>query len=188
LREQVATLRRWVPVLPQWRFGALFASAESFLDREREAVPLWWVVALGFGVALYLILPGSAQRTAVLWLAAGVAVGSLGIPGRVGKALSGAGIAILLGLSLVWWRSEQVATSRLDRPSIQTIVAAVERVEAIPARNIVRLTLEIEDPALPPRIRVNADVRMSPQRLAWDRPFGSSPAHRTDEHAAARRA
>jgi len=165
LREQVATLRRWVPVLPQWRVGALFASAESFLDREREALPLWWVVALGSGVALWLILPGSTRWTAVLWIAAGVTVGARATSGRVGKVLSGGAIAVLLGLSLIWWRSEQVATSRLDRPSMQTVVAVVERVEAIPTRDLVRLVLRTQDPALPPRIRVNADVKNVPDSL-----------------------
>jgi competence protein ComEC len=135
------------------------------LDREREALPLWWVVALGFGVELWLILPGSTQWIATLWLAAGLGLGGRAIPGRLGKVLCGGGIAILLGLSLVWWRSEQVATSRLDRPSIATLVGEVERIEAIPAREIVRLTLRTRDPKLPPRIRVNADVKNVPPSL-----------------------
>jgi competence protein ComEC len=156
------------PALAQWRFGALFASAESFLEREREALPLWWVVALGFGIALWLVLPGPRSWGAATLLVAGLGLGARLLDGRLARVVASGSLAIVFGLGLVWLRSEAVAAPRIARPLITTFEAEVERAEPRPAQSIVRLLLRPADPKLPPLVRVNVREADAPPGLAAD--------------------
>ncbi|WP_156444691.1 ComEC/Rec2 family competence protein, partial [Sphingomonas sp. CCH20-B6] len=73
----------------------------------------------------------------------------------------------LVGCALMGWRADQVAAPVLARPSVVTIDGRVDRVEPLPAREIVRLRIAtLPGSGLPPRLRVNvadtdlpADVR-----------------------------
>lgn len=162
---QVTTFGRWAPVLPHWRVRALFASAESFLDREREALPLWWVVSVGGGIALWLILPGLRSWIAAMWLAAGLCLAGMALEGRTRRAVVGCALGLALGLTLVWWRAESVATIRLDRPVILTLTGTVGSIEPLPARDLVRLLIRPDDPSLPPLVRLNVDSKNVPAGL-----------------------
>ncbi|WP_404370613.1 ComEC/Rec2 family competence protein [Sphingomonas sp. MMS24-J45] len=150
---------------------------EQWLEAERDQLPLWLPVALGGGIALWFVLP-DARSWQVAGLAAigvalsGVALGRYGRAGRVGAV---GATAVAVGLALIWWRAEHVAQGVLPRPTIATFTVRVERIEPLPARDLVRLrlaplqVLSVPEtrgaarplPTLPPRIRVNlvsADV------------------------------
>lgn len=129
---------------------------ELLLEAERAQLPLWFTVAFGAGIAAWLALPGQSQwlafvAMAIALAAAGFAVGG----GRIGRALVYGGLAMAAGCALIWWRSYEVATSRLDRPAITAFEAVVEKVEPRAAKGDLRLTLAPVGDALPPRVRVS---------------------------------
>ncbi|WP_214673695.1 hypothetical protein, partial [Escherichia coli] len=82
------------------------------------------------------------------WRAAGclalaVALGGVAFArhGRAARVVAVGGFCVLLGLALIWSRSERVAAGVLARPTIATFAARVERVEPLVARGLVRVRL-----------------------------------------------
>ena len=162
--------------------GRASAALERWLEAERDQLVLWLPVMLGCGVALWFVLPFRWQWQAAVLAALALAAvaAALGRGGRAGVALAVAGLAIAAGIALAWWRAERVAQPVLARPAIVRLRARVERVEPLPARELVRLRLTPltilppapaaagqralrPPPALPPRLRVNvADADVPP--------------------------
>ena len=146
------------------QFGALRDRLETWLEAERDQLPLWIPVALGAGIAAWFVLPDPAAWLGVLALCVGGALAgtALGRGGRIGRALLLGGLAAAGGLGLVWWKAERVGVPVLGRTAIVTFTGRVERVEPLAAREMVRVVLApIGRPDLPPRLRVNladADV------------------------------
>ncbi|WP_200911051.1 ComEC/Rec2 family competence protein [Sphingomonas sp. Leaf25] len=140
---------------------------ELWLEAERAQLPLWLPVALGGGIAAWFLLPDAAGWGGFLFAAAAVALAGLALPwsSRAGRVLLWGGVLAMLGCALVWWRAERVATPVLARPAIVALTAKVERVEPLPARELVRLTLRTDDPGLPPRVRVNVAQRDLPPEV-----------------------
>lgn len=125
---------------PTHRFlGAMEALAEA----ERGQLPLWMPVALGSGIAAWFLLPGQGAWVAFLLLALSVALAGMVLPWgtRTARAVAGAGMLAMLGCALIWWRAERVAAPVLARPVVVAFEGLVERVEPLPAREAVRLTL-----------------------------------------------
>jgi len=87
-------------------------------------------------------------------------------PGRAGRALGWLGMALTLGCAVAWLRAQQVSAPCLNRPIVASFDARVEAVEALVARDSVRLTLAPKDPQLPPRVRVSIDSDAAPAGLA----------------------
>jgi competence protein ComEC len=153
---------------------ALRGRVESWLEAERDQLVLWLPVALGAGIAAWFVLPGPRAWTAaglgLLGLAA--AALALGRGGRAGAALAAGATAITLGIGLVWWRAERVAAPVLARPVIATLTGTVERVEPLPARDLVRVRLAVSAwPGEPPvpaptRVRINLERHDVPAGLA----------------------
>jgi competence protein ComEC len=128
------------------------------LEAEREQLVLWLPVMLGAGITAWFVLPDRAEWIAFLAGAGALAAFGLAISGRsrFGRALLVAGLALAVGCALVWWRAESVAAPVLGRPAVVTFEARIERVEQLPARELVRLTLlPVGRSDLPPRLRVN---------------------------------
>ncbi len=148
------------------RFGA---ALEARLEREREQLPLWLPVALGFGIALWFVLPESSG-----WLASLLALAALaglsflfGGAWRSGRGLALFALASGLGLALVWLHAALTPTEFLDRPYAGRFAAEVETIEPLPARESVRLVLRNpSDSELPYRFRVNVDAEAVPEDLA----------------------
>lgn len=116
---------------------------ESWFEAERDQLPLWLPVALGCGVTTWFLLPDP-----VLWRAALLASGAVVLfalaaarGGRAGASIAIAALAFAAGLALVWFRAERVAAPVLTRPAIVELSGAIERVDQLPARDIVRLRL-----------------------------------------------
>ena len=130
---------------------------ERRLEAERDQLPLWLPVALGAGVSAWFLLP-----TPRWWMVAGlvfaaIALGamSIGRGGRGPRAVAIGGFAALIGLCLVWSRAERVAAPVLARPAVVVVEGLAERVEPLPARELVRVAISTGGGALPPRVRVN---------------------------------
>lgn len=154
--------------MPRWRRPSI----EDWLEAERDQLPLWIPVALGGGIAAWFVLPDAAAWTAFLLVALAVAVAGAVLPigGRAGRVLAIGGLAAAAGCALVWARAERVAAPVLARPAVVGFTGRVERIERLPARDMVRVTLAPEKAAsLPPRVRVNiaqADVPAGLSRAA----------------------
>ena len=78
------------------------------------------------------------------------------------------GLALAAGCALIWWRSEWVASPRLERPLVTTFEARVEKVESRAAKGDLRLTLAPAGDALPPRVRVSFPEAGAPHGLGKD--------------------
>jgi competence protein ComEC len=149
---------------------------ERWLEAERDQLVLWLPVALGSGIAFWFILPDpTAWRTAILlMMALGCAALAVGRGGRTARAIAVGALAAAAGLALIWARADRVAAPVLQRPTVATFAARVERIEPLAAREIVRLTLHPikvatgarGDPiTLPPRIRANLTEADAPKGL-----------------------
>ncbi len=152
------------------------ARLEAWLEAERDQLVLWLPVALGAGVAAWFLLPDAVTWRAALLAAGATALfaAALGRGGRAGRAVTIGALAFALGLSLVWWRAERAAAPVLTRPAIARLTARVERVDRLPAREIVRVRLtdlawQGHTPRpTPTRIRVNIALTDAPAALAPD--------------------
>ncbi len=139
---------------------------ERLLEHERAQLPPWFVVGFGGGVAAWFTLGRPEQWSAFLCFSAAVGmIGFLLMPGRAGRALGWLGVALTLGCAAVWLRAVQVSSPRLSRPIVVSFDARVEAVEALMARDSVRLTLAPKGPQLPPRVRVSLDSDAAPPGL-----------------------
>ena len=130
---------------------------ERWLEAERDQLPLWLPVMIGGGVASWFLLPDANGWTAAALVCAGLALGGLsaGRGGRGMRALAIGGLMALLGLGLVWWRAERVATPVLGRPAVVDLHGRVLRAEHLSARELLRVTLAIDAQGMPRKVRVN---------------------------------
>lgn len=154
----------------------LLAAVERLLEVERAQLPLWAPVMLGAGIVAWFALPLRAQWMALICLCLGGATALLFLGRGRGRLARGAGLALLLiamGCLLAWGKAMAPGGGVLARPAMVTMDAAVERVEALSGRGMVRLLLRPVGRAdLPARVRVNvgiADVPEGPPIRPGDR-------------------
>ena len=167
---------------PRRQFGVVathrrvVARLEYWLEKERDQLALWVPVAMGSGVAAWFLLPDAHDWTiAALFLGAlAAAAAAVGHGDRASRVVAIGAISALLGLGLVWMRSDRVAAPVLGGPVVASMTARVERIEPLTARDLVRLTLLPLPGAmnaggkptrLPPRIRVNVATADAPVGL-----------------------
>ena len=149
------------------RFSALHEGLEKLLEIERAQLPPWFVVGFGSGIAAWFALDLRMQWAAFLFVSAGLAVaGFMLVSGRSGRALGWFALAATLGCALVWARSAWVEQPRLGRPVVTDVAARVTAVDYLAAKDSVRLTLAVRDPALPPQVRVSVDEDELPAGIA----------------------
>lgn len=150
-------------------FVRLLDWTETWLEAERDQLPLWLPVMLGLGIAGWFILPDRPGWIALIvgGLGLSLAGAAIGLARRAGFALLVGGLALSAGCGLVWAKANWVAAPVLTRPIIASFTADVERVQQLAARDSVRVVLRpIDAPALPPRLRVNISSADAPPGLA----------------------
>jgi competence protein ComEC len=149
------------------RFSALHEGLERLLEAERAQLPPWFVVGFGSGIAAWFALDSHLAWQAFLCVVTALCLIGFALGrDRAGRALGWFALAAALGCALVWARSERVAQPRLDRPVVAEFSAGVESVEHLAARDTIRLLLQPQDAALPPRVRVSIDEDKAPAGLA----------------------
>ncbi|RSU58284.1 ComEC/Rec2 family competence protein [Sphingomonas koreensis] len=156
---------RLLQIAGGWRFAE---RNERWLEAERGQIVLWIPVMLGVGIAAWFALPDANRWGAVVLggLAVAAAGLALGGGGRAARCLAVAGLLVAIGCALVWWRAERLAAPVLARPAIVAVQGKVERVEKLPARDMVRLRIAPDAGAgLPPMVRVNLDSKDVPAGL-----------------------
>lgn len=134
-----------------------FARLQTLLEAERETLPLWLPVALGTGIALWVLLPWASQRLALAAVLAGLGLALLVLRQRWAGALL---LVMLAGLATMEWRVARLAHVVLPQRTVTSLTARIEAVEPLPARDQLRLVLAVErwevpDPRLPERVRVS---------------------------------
>ncbi|WP_150125391.1 ComEC/Rec2 family competence protein [Sphingomonas sp. LM7] len=142
---------------------------ERWLEREREQLVLWLPVMLGAGITAWFVLPDAARWIGFVLGSAALGLGALALPGggRAPRVMAVAGLTLAAGCALIWWRAERVAAPVLARPAVVLMTGQVERVEQLPARDMVRVTLSpLGHADLPPRLRVNLAIGDAPKGLA----------------------
>jgi len=153
-----------------WRgyLRASLAIAETWLDAEREQLPLWLPVGFGLGIAAWFALPTRADWIAFLLASTGIAlIAAIGWQAyRIGRGVAFFAGFAALGMALIWIRGEWLVAPRLERPVIADVAGELESVEALEARGIVRLLLT-PDPAsgLPAHVRINVAKADAPAGL-----------------------
>jgi competence protein ComEC len=134
------------------------AAIEKWLEAEREQLMLWLPVMLGAGITAWFLLPDAARWIGFTLGGVALALVAIVLPGRgrAPRVVAIAGIALAAGCAMTWWRSERVAAPVLARPAVVMVTGRVERVEQLPARDMVRVTLRpLGHADLPPKLRVN---------------------------------
>jgi len=155
----------------RWQRWALApgVALERWLEAEREQLILWLPVAMGAGIATWMALPDRYGWTVALLLAVGTSAAALaaGRYGRLSRAVGVGALAFALGLALIWWRAETVATPVLMRATVATFTAQVTRVDEMAARGLIRLRLRpVAAPDLPALVQVNIAAGDAPAALA----------------------
>ena len=142
---------------------------EHWLEAEREQLILWLPVMLGAGITAWFVLPDAARWIGFILGSLALALAAIALPGggRAPRVITIGVLALAVGCALIWWRAERVAAPVLARPAVVAFAGRVERVEQLPARDMVRVTLAPLDHAdLPPRVRVNLPTGDAPAGLA----------------------
>lgn len=150
-----------------WRFRETREGIESFLERERAQLPLWLVAGFGAGIAAWFALDSWREWAAVICVGLGLAVAGFSFTaGRLERAAGWLGLAIALGCSMIWLRSDWVAAPRLQRPVVKAFDAEVVSVEPIAAKGDLRLMLKADEDTLPPVVRVSIKAEDAPDGVA----------------------
>lgn len=149
------------------------AAVERRLEAERDQLILWLPVALGAGASAWFVLDDARAWVAAALMALGIAAGALAVArgGRAGAVVATGALTFALGLGLIWWRAERVSAPVLARATIVTLAGRVERVEPLPARDLVRLTLtplrwQMMPRPAPTRVRINLERANVPAGLS----------------------
>jgi len=125
------------------QLSGISARLERWLEAERTQLPLWLPAGLVAGIAGWFWLPDARAWAGLLLSMAALALlgFALGRGGRAGRAIALFALAVALGCGLVWWKAERAGAPVLARSGVMTITARIERVEPMPARAAVRVTL-----------------------------------------------
>ena len=157
-----------------WQRRLTLSSFADRLERVLEASGYdrgpWVVVALAIGIAAWFLLTGPP-----LWLGAMGTIAMLTLVawlhwrGRDDRALlrmaiSALGFAFLLGIAVIWARSELVGTPPLSKPFIGTIEGRILAREDQPAEQRVRLTLAVREPDGTRAVKVRLNLPLKQDR------------------------
>ncbi len=144
-------------LLANARMASPFVSLESWLEKERDRLPLWLPVGFGAGIAIWEGFWDGALLAVALISCALLLCGFLASKGsrlRIIAILSS--ITIAAGYAAISAKSQMVAAPILQNITITRFYARIEKVDMLPARDVVRLQLATDGHAdLPRRIRVN---------------------------------
>ncbi len=139
------------------RTSVLFDVIENWLHRERDQLPLWLPVGIGFGIAVWQFGATSAMPGLALSCVATFLFSVLARNGsRLKRLLQLAAITIFAGFFLITWKSANIAQPILGQIWVGEFYGRVESVENISARDVYRLRIATGPRSgLPPYVRVN---------------------------------
>ncbi len=163
-----SALQTAISQLRDGRAGRMSVAIESWLEAERDQLPLWIPVALAGGIAMWFALPDARWWLGFMVGCAGLAMAgvTIGQGTRLARIVTVGAVVLAIGCALIWTRSLVVAAPVLDRPVVARMTAAVEGVEPLAALGIVRIVARPnERPDLPRRVRINIPDDKVPEGL-----------------------
>ncbi len=127
-----------------WSLTRLWLRLEEWLEAERTQLALWLPVGLVAGVAAWFWLPGPTAWEGFLLLTGTLVLleSSFGAGGRFGRSIAMFALAAALGCMLIWWKADHTGGTTLAHAKVVSFSAQIERVEPLPARESIRLTLK----------------------------------------------
>jgi hypothetical protein len=154
----------------------LFQAVENWLDRERDQLPLWLPVGIGFGIAIWQS-GGTSIWIGVLVTSIALGAYSLLIPlgSRFRQIVQIFSLTLLIGFSLIALRSEVVAQPILSVVTVASekrswTVLATQTANQVPAMEMAaackRVDIVVSDRWLPQSCRpkwIKADRRLLEQ-------------------------
>ncbi len=135
-----------------------FAAIETWLEAEREQIPLWVPIGLGVGVTAWFVLPDRLAWLAFCCVSLAIICAGSALPAgsRARRVLVGAGLLACMGCLLVWGKAMLVGEPPLRRATFTTVTGHVVSTRPVPADKMIRVIVKPDDaPALPAMIRVN---------------------------------
>jgi competence protein ComEC len=133
---------------------------ESWLEKERDQLPLWTPVGAGIGITIWEIA-GSFAAYGLVLLCLGMTILGLiaGRERRLGVVMIAGAIMLGGGFTAIHIKSSIVAAPVLPKIWIGELYGRITNVEDLAARDIIRLEIETGGHAgLPPKIRVNLSI------------------------------
>ena len=111
-------------------------SAESWLERERDQLPLWVPVCLGVGISAWFTLPSPGWWIGFVVAMLVVAAISFAMEegGRSRAALQSLGLLAACGVLLIWSKALMFGEPPIRYPVMAEFHAVVSAVEQFPAR------------------------------------------------------
>lgn len=137
---------------------AAFFRVESWLETEREQLPLWVPIGLGIGITAWFLLPHRMGWLAFCCGALALACLGLLLPdgARLRRMIVAGGMLACIGCALIWGKAVLLGQPPLARPVFTQVTGEVTAVRPVPAQQMVRAMLRpVAAPGLPDMIRVN---------------------------------
>ncbi len=149
------------------RLSSFIRELDGFLGRAGFDRGPWLAVALACGIGLWFWLKTPWQWLGVLAFSGMVAIAALAIwRGREDRvaltlAVVGFSVAVAMGLSLVWARSELIGAEPISHPRFEQVDARILARENRPAEDRVRLILAVRDAENGRAMRVRANLPLA---------------------------
>ncbi len=140
------------------RAQSFFAGVESWLEAEREQIPLWVPIGLGIGISAWFLLPDRFSWAAFCCVALALTVAGAALPAgtRFRRIVMAVGLLACLGSMLVWGKAVLVGEPPLRRAMFAVVTGRVVSTRPVPSEKMTRVVVRPDDPAgLPGTIRVN---------------------------------
>ncbi|MBY6013774.1 ComEC family competence protein [Qipengyuania gaetbuli] len=156
-----------VAVQRPWRIRSLLSrtadEAERFLATPKQDRMPWLTVAFAGGIGGWFALPAMSFWFVALGIAgalAGLGWACLRMTGRpaISTALVAVSVAIALGMSVIWARSEVVGTEPIAAPVFAKLDGTLLEREEQPAEDRVRLVIATREPGTGRAIKVRINV------------------------------
>ncbi len=135
----------------------MFERLEIFLEQESSQLPLLIPVSVGIGIALWFAFGSDYWSIFVIPLIVVIALSYWsGLHQRKNIIAIVVGLSIIVGWCAISIRSYQVESPILSKPWVGELHGRIVKIEKLPARSIVRLSLETDNmQSLPSKIRIN---------------------------------
>ena len=144
--------------------SSMLDRVEAFLASAGFDRAPWLAVALAGGIAAWFVVPEPAGWLAVIGAALLAAIAAAGLwrdteeRAVVRRSIVGLGIAIAVGVALIWARSAMIGAEPIEGPRYGPLDGRVlERIEQ-PAQDRIRLVLAVRDAADGRAMRVRINV------------------------------
>ncbi len=130
---------------------------ELWLEKEAVQLPLYIPIFVGIGIAAWFILGANNWHYIII---PSIILSGIGLAAKLKSRLSLValmiGLSIIVGWSAISLRSYTISSPILEKPWVGHIYGRIDRIEKLPARAMVRLTLDTEArQSLPEKIRIN---------------------------------